>query len=159
MKNLGLVLAVLCVMIFINGCSVFLAARQPDKKDLSVCDIGTSRSLVLSEFGKPLYSSKDGDYNYDIFAFVQGYSRGTRTGRALFHGVADVFTLGLWETVGTPIEIAASGTKMRIKITYDKDNRVMKVENLKAPDKEKQIQQSGNEQQKNDASVVQRGSK
>ncbi len=71
-----------------------------------------------------------------MFAFTQGYSKGTRAGRAFFHGVADVFTLGLWEVVGTPIELTATGTEMKVRVTYDEENRVKTVEFLEMEKKE-----------------------
>jgi len=46
-------------------------------------------------------------------------------------GVADVFTLGLWEVVGTPAEAIFSAKDMAIKVTYDKDEKVKDVVYLK----------------------------
>jgi hypothetical protein len=45
----------------------------------------------------------------------------------VLHGAADVLTLGLWEVVGTPIEGYANGTKVSVEITYDREERVVKV--------------------------------
>jgi len=39
-----------------NGCSVYMAAKRPDAKDLNVFAVGTPRSMVLSEIGQPLAS-------------------------------------------------------------------------------------------------------
>ena len=104
-----------------------MAAKQPDKKDLSVLDLGTPRSHVIAELGQPAWSeNKDGE-RVDVIAFKQGYSKGAKAGRAFFHGVADVFTLGLWEVVGTPIESVASGTHMKVEVIYDGEDRVKSV--------------------------------
>ena len=110
------------------GCSAVMAAKQPGKKDLSVLDPGTPRSHVIAELGAPAWSGERGGNKIDVFAFKQGYSKGARAGRAFFHAAADVFTLGLWEVVGTPIESVASGTDVKAEVTYDGDERVKSVE-------------------------------
>ena len=97
-----LILAILGLIMHCVGCSVYMAARQPDKKNLDVLTVGTPRAMVLGELGQPVSTEiKDGQRT-DVFAFTQGYGKGAKTGRAIFHGLADVFTLGLWEAVGTP---------------------------------------------------------
>ena len=76
------------------------------------------------------YLVKDGK-KVDVYSFRQGYSTGVKTSRAVFHGVADVFSLGLWEVVGTPTEMIASGHDIKVEITYDKDDRVEQANYLK----------------------------
>ena len=46
----------------------------------------------------------------------------------MFHGVADVFTLGLWEVVGTPVEMIANGDQVTVKVFYDENSYVTNVE-------------------------------
>ena len=106
------------------GCSAVMAAKQPEKKDLSVLDPGTPRSHVIAELGAPLWSGEKVGNRVDVFAFRQGYSKGVKAGRAFFHAAADVFTLGLWEVVGTPIESVATGRDVKAEVTYDEDDRV-----------------------------------
>ena len=91
--------------ISVSGCSVFMAAKQPEKKDISLLKEGVSRAVLISEFGAPVVSEYKNDKRFEIFKFVQGYSTGAKAGRAFFHGAASVATLGLWELVGTPAEI------------------------------------------------------
>jgi hypothetical protein len=110
------------------GCSAVMAAKQPGKKDLSVLDAGTPRSHVIAELGAPVWAGERDSNKVDVFAFRQGYSKGARAGRAFFHAAADVFTLGLWEVVGTPIESVASGTDVKAEVTYDEDDRVKSTE-------------------------------
>lgn len=112
------------------GCSVFMAAKQPPKKDLSILSVGTPRGLLLTEFGQPVASSTRDEKRVDLFSFTQGYSKPAKAGRALFHGAADVFTLGLWEVIGTPTEAVFDGTKMSLEVTYDEDDRVESVADL-----------------------------
>ena len=108
----------------ILGCSVYMATTQPDEKDLSVLKEGTPRSHVIAALGAPIFSGEKEGRKVDVFVFKQGYSRGSKAGRALLHGVFDVFTLGLWEVIGTPIESVASGTPTRVEVTYDEEERL-----------------------------------
>lgn len=110
-----------------SGCSVFMAAKQPSKKDVSVLREGTRRSLVLAEFGHPVASEKNDEGRVDVYKFTQGYSSGAKAGRAMIHGAADVVTLGLWEVVGTPTEAAFDGREMAVEIQYDENDIVKTV--------------------------------
>ena len=121
---IGLCLLLGSVSLTSTGCSVYMAAHQPVKKDLAVLKEGTPRSSVLTELGQPVWSGEKDGSKVDVFAFKQGYSTGAKAARSLFHGVADVFTLGLWEVLGTPIEMVASGTDTKVEVTYDGEDRV-----------------------------------
>ena len=114
-----------------TGCAVFMAAKQPPKKDLSVLSRGTPRSMLLAELGQPTATEMREGKKVDVFSFTQGYSKPAKAARAVFHGAADVFTLGLWEVVGTPTEAVFDGTKMALEVTYDGDDRVEGVVNLR----------------------------
>ena len=81
-----------------------MAARSPDKKDLSVLALGVPRAQVIAELGPPVHQSSDEAGDRDVFSFKQGYSLPARVGRATVHAVGDALTLGLWEVVGTPLE-------------------------------------------------------
>ena len=115
------------------SCSVYMATKQPTSKNLDVLTIGTPRSLVLAELGQPTTSEVKDEKRIEVFSFTQGYGKGAKTGRAIFHGVADVLTLGLWEAVGTPTESAFDGEKMIYGVTYDKDSKVEKSVRLGNP--------------------------
>jgi len=56
-----------------------------------------------------------------------------KAARAFFHGAADVFTFGLWEVIGTPAEAIFSGSKMKVEVVYDAEDRVMSARNLESP--------------------------
>ncbi len=111
-----------------TGCSVMMATRAPEKKNLTVLTPGIPRSQVIAELGPPVYASQDESGLKDIFAFKQGYSRPCRVGRAGLHAVADVLTLGLWEVVGTPLEGALDGEDVRAEVRYDLQEHVRRVE-------------------------------
>ena len=119
------------IILLSSGCSVFMAAKQPDKKNVDLFNIGTPRSMLLAEFGMPTVAELRDGKKYEIYKFVQGYSAGAKAGRAVFHGAADVLTLGLWEVVGTPVEGTFSGDEMAYEVRYDDESRVDQVIALK----------------------------
>ena len=145
----------ICVLCLLNlyGCFVYVAAKQPEKRNIDLFKVGTPRSILLAEFGYPVVSEvrEDGkkyeiytftqfeppsicivDGNkYEIYTFTQGYSGAAKAGRAISHGAADVFTLGLWEVVGTPTEGAFDGTEMAYEVKYDENDKVDQVVLLK----------------------------
>ena len=125
-QRVGTVLIAMSLVLS-TGCSVYMASHQPDKKDTTLFAAGTPRSLLLAEFGQPVSSEMKEGKRIDIFSFVQGYSQGAKTGRAFFHGAADVVTLGLWEVVGTPAETAMNGNRLIYEVTYDVADKVEKV--------------------------------
>jgi len=110
-----------------------MAANQPDKKNVDLFTVGTQRSLLIAEYGAPTESEERDGKQYEIFKFIQGYSTGAKAGRAIFHGVADVLTIGLWEVVGTPTEAIFDGDQMAYEVSYDGENRVDQVTVLKVP--------------------------
>jgi len=87
--------------------------------------------MLLAELGQPTATETRDGRKVDVFSFTQGYSKPAKAARAVFHGVADVFTLGLWEVVGTPTEAVFDGTKIGLKVTYDGNDRVENVVDLR----------------------------
>ena len=109
------------------GCSVFMAAKQPPKKNLGVLKENSPRSLLIAELGQPITTQTIEGNIVDVFSFTQGYSKSAKAGRAIFHGVADIFTIGVWEVVGTPAEYVFDGKKLTFEVTYDDNEKVKKV--------------------------------
>lgn len=130
MKQLKLVSLMLAFSI-LTSCSVYMAAKQPDAKNIDLLAVGTPRAMLLAEFGLPTVAEVRNGRKYEIFKFVNGYSPGAKAGRAVFHGAADVLTLGLWEVVATPTEGIFSGDEMAFMVRYDNDDRVDEVVALK----------------------------
>ena len=95
---------------------------------MTVLKPGIHQSVVRTELGMPVWTGKENGQDVEIYRFVQGYSQGAKTGRAVFHGVADVFTLGLWEVVGTPVEMIENGDKVTVKVFYDENSYITNVE-------------------------------
>lgn len=108
-----------------------MAAKQPSKKNLDLFAVGTPRSLVVAEFGSPIDSVVKNGAKIEIYKWVQGYSGGVKAGRAILHGAADVFTLGLWEVAGTPIEGLANGREMAVEVQYDSNDKIKESKLLK----------------------------
>lgn len=129
MKKSLLLLVIVCFLV--PGCSVFMAAKQPDLKNEDLFRVGTPRSALLAEFGNPISSEVKDGRKSEIYKFIQGYSTGAKAGRAVFHGVADVLTLGIWEVVGTPTEGVFSGDEKVYEVIYDDSDRIMQVTALK----------------------------
>lgn len=105
-----------------------MAARSPDKKDLSVLSLGVPRAQVIAELGPPVHQSSDDVGDRDVFSFKQGYSLPARVGRATVHAVGDALTLGLWEVVSTPLESSLDGEGVQAEVRYDRDQYVRRVE-------------------------------
>lgn len=124
--------ALMVLVIFTAAsCSVFMATKQPDKKDVSVFLKGTPRSVVIVELGSPAQTEEKDDCKIDTFRFKQGYSKTAKAGRALFHATADVLTFGLWEAAGTPVEAIFTGDDAVVVVRYDTNDRVAAVEYVK----------------------------
>jgi hypothetical protein len=115
----------------LTGCSVFMAAQLPDKKDLNVLKPGVPRSVVIAEMGAPSSYEELQGTRTEVYKFKQGYSTPNKISRAVFHGTADVITFGLWEVVATPGEYYFSGTDTIVMVSYDAANRVEKVQYVK----------------------------
>ena len=125
-----------CFILLIVGCSSQNALNQPELKDLNVFSVGVDRNQLILEIGAPAHTEQsDGGNKVDLFSFVQGYSHGVRASRAVAHGVADVFTLGLWSIAGTQIEESYNGTILGYRVEYDELGKVIKVDRLVEKDR------------------------
>ena len=113
------------------GCAATMAAKQPGEKDLSIFTPGTSRGMVLAEYGKPVTSEIIKGNKTEVYKFTNGYSTGNKVVRVMFHVAADFFTLFLWEFVGMPIEMGFDGTEMAYQVKYDGEEKITTAELLK----------------------------
>ena len=120
-----------CLLVGLAGCSVFMAAQLPDKKNLEVFRPGVPRQVVLAEMGLPSgYENRNG-VRSEVYKFKQGYSQPVKISRAVLHGTADILTFGLWEAVGTPAEFYFSPKDTMVLVTYNAGDRVETVEYFK----------------------------
>jgi len=125
MKHFKLLLALLLITPLLHACSVGMAVSGKKDPDLSVIKKGASRSEVEFQLGAPVSvatvdpGKTQAKYQYDI-------GNEPSAGRAVAHGAMDVLTLGLWEVVGTPVELA-SGDKLELTITYNELDEIEHV--------------------------------
>ena len=115
----------------VSGCSPVLAAKQPSRRDVELLSPGIPRNLLVAELGQPVSTETKNGKRVEVFSFVQGYRKGVKVARTIGHGAADVFTLGLWEVVGTPTEATLNGHRIAYEVTYDAGDRVEQVLALK----------------------------
>lgn len=108
------------------GCSVGLALHGEETPDLSVIKIGAVRDDVELQLGKPYSAEKQNDggervrYKYQV-------GNDPSALRAMGHAALDVASIGLWEIIGTPIEVSV-GDEYELDITYDELDQVTKLE-------------------------------
>jgi len=124
-------LSLLMMLVLVgSGCSVGMALSGTEERDTSVFYNGAERSFVQAKVGLPDVSIQDKDGIWiDTYLIVKGNE--PSAGRAIGHGVMDVLTLGLWEVVGTPIELAAGmEDKNRFVIYYDENQKIVNVERI-----------------------------
>ena len=119
---------VLLMSAMLTGCAPVLAAKQDNYVRVEDVKPGVHKVIALSTFGSPIqnYVNHEGN-TCDIFKFRQGYRNSTKVARAMFHGAADVLTLGLWEVIGTPVEAGLNGENLVYEVCYDKKDIVTSV--------------------------------
>lgn len=124
-------LALLAAAGGLSACSVGMAAAGKPAPDLAVCKVGADRSDVEAALGSPVgvQTLPDGDttcrYQYEV-------GNDPSPGRALAHGAMDVLTLGLWEVVGTPVELV-QGKTYELAVTYGPDGKAKAIETRPLP--------------------------
>lgn len=114
----------LVALLFCGGCSMFMAMHGKRDANVGALSIGQDRAIVLANIGQPSKTVTTDDGRVDVFELQRGNA--PSGGRALAHGAIDLFTLGLWEVIGTPIE-AMQGESYTLTIEYDKQDKVKKV--------------------------------
>ena len=115
-------------MILLSGCSVGMALSGKEEMNTSILYPGVPREAVISRIGDPNFSETDEEGNYiDTYTVVRGNEPSST--RAVIHGTLDIFTLGLWEIMGTPMEyLGGLETSSQLVIYYDSKNRIKKIQ-------------------------------
>ncbi len=132
MRKTSLIL--LCtVMILIQGCSAIMAGKKQTRKDLSVLRVGGNRDDIVQVLGAPYTSTRTADGGCkDIYKLVENAgTKETKTLAIVGHTAMDVVTLGLWEIVGTPLEIATQEEATVFILYYSEDNKLDHYESVK----------------------------
>lgn len=111
--TLGILSMTLCTA---TSCSVAMAANTSGTSITKVQGC-RSRAEFVAAGGKVMTSQRlpNGDLE-ELFQFSK--EQGS-AGRALMHAVMDVWTFGLWEVIGTPIEACNSKEYFSVKVISD----------------------------------------
>lgn len=122
MNKIFITFLLLTSMLLIS-CSAMIAASGYKGTNISVLKKGTPKLLVLQELGEPEYT--DGDKNF--YKACKG--KEGSTGRGMFHAVMSGLTLGLWEIIGTPIELISLDDKgcYYLFVVYDENEKIKEV--------------------------------
>ncbi|MBS9775705.1 MAG: hypothetical protein KGV57_01275 [Fusobacterium sp.] len=106
-------------LLVLNGCSAVMAASGTRESAVASLQRGDNKSMVLAKIGhKPLRVATNGSKYIEIYEIEKGNE--PSVGRAIAHGTLDLFTFGLWEVVGTPLE-AVAGEKSYLIVEYKDD--------------------------------------
>jgi hypothetical protein len=111
------------------GCSVGMAASGHEQMDTTVAFPGSNRAVIVSKLGPPETSQKQEDGKIvDSYLIKKGNEKSS--GRAWAFAGLDLLTLGLWEVVATPYELAQGEETYRMLITYDTEGNVVEVQRM-----------------------------
>lgn len=114
--------------LFLTSCSVVMAAKK-EGTSLENVQCSRSRGQILSN-GATVISSERLPTGELVEVYQFKKEKGSAA-RALMHGVLDVSTFGLWEVVGTPVEVCLGDEKFYVvKVFYDLHENVSKMELL-----------------------------
>jgi hypothetical protein len=117
--------AVLMVLLSLAGCAVGMAAAGKEPPNLAACRIGASVVQIERELGAPVRSRDLPDGGQEcIYEYELGNA--PSPGRAVGHAALDVVTLGLWEIIGTPLEMMG-GSKYQLIVVYDADGHATEI--------------------------------
>lgn len=113
------------VFVLLQGCAANMAAQGQNGPDLNVVKRQQTRAEVERMLGLPVDTIRRSDGEIVEIYIVEARTEPSAT-RAVGHATADLFTFGLWEFVGGPIE-AYNGRRERIVVKYDDDDRVTSI--------------------------------
>ena len=115
----------------VGCCSGPKVAQQTERpRDLNVLAPGTPRTRVIAELGRPLWTEERGTAVTDVFVFKQGPSKTAKAART----VADVVTLGTWETPAGIIDSLSDGNEVQLEVRYDENHLVESREVFRGAD-------------------------
>lgn len=128
MKNLILVII---SIIFLSGCSANMAANGQNGPDLSIINKEYTRSNIEMLLGSPK-STRSTPNGHTVSLYEVEARTDPDVMRAAGHGALDLFTFGLWELVGGPIEMY-KGRRQLVTVDYDAVNLVVNVSRKDKP--------------------------
>ncbi len=122
------------IALLATGCSAFMAGQRSGVAGgPAVIQVGADRTAVEGTLGPPdiVVSLDDGRVKAVYKIDPDAHTRAARNSAVAWHIVADVFTLGLWEIIGTPAEMAARDQFVTYLIYYGKDGKIETVDTVK----------------------------
>lgn len=109
----------------LQGCAANMAAQGQSGPDINVVKRQQTRDDVERMLGLPADTIRRSDGEIVELYLVEARTEPDAV-RATGHAAADLFTFGLWEFVGGPIE-AYHGRRQRVVVQYDDNDRVLSV--------------------------------
>ena len=126
---------IMCITsVFLTGCGAVMAGkRSVSRGNANVLMMGQQRQMIEAELGAPDMVSKiEGGKTRVIYRMdPDAHSRAGRNAAVAGHLVADVLTVGLWEVVGTPVELAAQDQMHTYNVLYNSADIVEQIEVFK----------------------------
>jgi hypothetical protein len=111
----------------LSACSVGMAASGHKEQDTSILFPGSNRAVIMAKLGAPETSRRLEDgRTVDSYLIKKGNE--ASSGRAWAHAGLDILSLGLWEVVATPYELAQGEERTRVLIIYDSAGTVVDVQ-------------------------------
>jgi hypothetical protein len=106
--------------------------RSVYRGDPKVIQVGVERTTIEATLGAPdlVVPLPDGRARAVYKLDPDAHTRGARNAAVAGHLIADILTLGLWEIIGTPIELAAQDKLTVYTIHYGGDGKVEQVETV-----------------------------
>lgn len=121
-KNISIFLTILSMGLF-TSCSVVMAAKK-EGTSISKIQRCNTRFHMVSLGGVLINSEKSDDGLIEVYRFKK--EKGS-TSKAVMHGLLDVSTFGLWEVIGTPIELNKTDEFFTLKVVYDSDENIKDI--------------------------------
>lgn len=109
------------------------AGRSTYKGDPAMFKVGADRTVIESTFGSPsLMTSLDGNKTKVIYKIdPDAHTSDAKAAAVAGHVIMDILTFGLWEAVGTPLELAAQDKFTSYVLVYNTEQKVESVEIIK----------------------------
>jgi hypothetical protein len=128
---MGNIIISMFLVLTLGGCSVYMAAKKSGVEVSQILECKTKGCLQGLSTSQIIESKPVAEGSAPAGGSVDTWRVQMRKGssaRAAMHGVLDVFTLGIWEAAGTPIE----GSKDDKFVVFDAytaaDGTISKIE-------------------------------
>jgi hypothetical protein len=118
----------------LSGCAVAMSAKRSTYQgNPAIIQVGADRMQIENTFGSPNMTASlpNGESKVIYKIDPNAHRKVTRNSAVAGHVVADVLTFGLWEIIGTPLELAAQDDFTTYMIVYDRNNLIKSVDVVK----------------------------